>query len=138
MVIVSETSTTLITSGLSNEGTVVAKEGAEAKTEGGQDLQNTYLVTVVDPGNGNIFTVKAGNIEIKSNDKVADKTILTVQAIGSTLHVYFPKAETISVYTLSGLLYEQQDVSAGSVQIHLSKGMYLVKIGEKTYKIVIR
>ena len=30
------------------------------------------------------------------------------------------------------------DVSAGSVQIHLSKGMYLVKIGEKTYKIVIR
>ena len=286
-VIVSETNTTLITSGLSNEGTVVVKEGAEAKTEGGQDLQKTYLITVVDPGNGNIFTVIAGDIEIKSNDKVADKTILTVQAtpangyrletitvtskdgqgvalanngtyvmpenevtfkatfkstyvppaptyytvtlpevegvttnpkagtrtveegysfsfaltlhegyessqpvvkangivvepresdgkyiirnieedteitiegiikddptgnatiegetkvqaIGSTLHIYLPKAETISVYTLSGLLYEQQDVSAGSTQIHLSKGMYLVKIGEGTYKIVIR
>ena len=263
------------------------KEGAEARTEGGQDLQKTYLITVVDPGNGNIFTVIAGDIEIKSNDKVADKTILTVQAtpangyrletitaipkdgltvvlanngtyvmpenevtfkatfkstyvppaptyytvtlpevegvttnpkagtrtveegysfsfaltlhegyessqpvvkangivvepresdgkyiirnieedteitiegiikddptgnatiegetkvqaIGSTLHIYLPKAETISVYTLSGLLYEQQDVSAGSTQIHLSKGMYLVKIGEGTYKIVIR
>ena len=286
-VIVSETGTTLTTSGLSNEGTVVVKEGAEAKTDGGQDLQKTYLVTVVDPGNGHTFTVKAGDIEVKSNDKVADKTVLTVQAtpansyrletitaipkdgltvalvnngtyvmpenevtfkatfkstyvppaptyytvtlpevegvttnpkagtrtveegysfsfaltlhegyessqpvvkangivvepresdgkyiirnieedteitiegiikddptgnatiegetkvqaIGSTLHIYLPKAETISVYTLSGLLYEQQDVSAGSTQIHLSKGMYLVKIGEGTYKIVIR
>ena len=286
-VIVSETGTTLTTSGLSNEGTVVVKEGAEAKTEGGEDLQKTYLVTVADPGNGHTFTVKAGDIEIKSNDKVADKTVLAVlatpaggyrletitatpkdgqavalanngtyvmpenevtfkatfkstyvppaptyytvtlpevegvttnpkagtrtveegysfsfaltihegyessqpvvkangivvepresdgkyiirnieedteitiegiikddptgnatiegetkvQAIGSTLHIYLPKAETISVYTLSGLLYEQQDVSAGSTQIHLSKGMYLVKIGEGTYKIVIR
>ena len=286
-VIVSETGTTLTTSGLSNEGTVVVKEGAEAKTDGGQDLQKTYLVTVVDPGNGHTFTVKAGDIEVKSNDKVADKTVLAVQAtpangyrletitaipkdgltvalvnngtyvmpenevtfkatfkstyvppvptyytvtlpevegvttnpkagtrtveegysfsfaltlhegyessqpvvkangivvepresdgkyiirnieedteitiegiikddptgnatiegetkvqaIGSTLHIYLPKAETISVYTLSGLLYEQQDVSAGSTQIHLSKGMYLVKIGEGTYKIVIR
>ena len=286
-VIVSETNTTLTTSGLSNEGTVVVKEGAEAKTDGGQDLQKTYLVTVVDPGNGHTFTVKAGDIEVKSNDKVADKTVLAVQAIpangyrletitaipkdgltvalanngtyvmpenevtfkatfkstyvppaptyytvtlpevegvttnpkagtrtveegysfsfaltihegyessqpvvkangivvepresdgkyiirnieedteitiegiikddptgnatiegetkvqaiGSTLHIYLPKAETISVYTLSGLLYEQQDVSAGSTQIHLSKGMYLVKIGEGTYKIVIR
>lgn len=61
-VIVSETGTTLTTSGLSNEGTVVVKEGAEAKTDGGQDLQKTYLVTVVDPGNGHTFTVKAGDI----------------------------------------------------------------------------
>ena len=286
-VIVSETGTTLTTSGLSNEGTVVVKEGAEAKTDGGQDLQKTYLVTVADPGNGNSFTVKAGNIEIKSNDKVADKTELTVQAIpangyrlemitvtpkdgqalalanngtyvmpenevtfkatfkstyvppvptyytvtlpevegvttnpkagtrtveegysfsfaltlhegyensrpvvkangavvepresdgkyiirnieedieitiegiikddptgnatiegevkvqviGSTLHIYLPKAETVSVYTLSGLLYGQQDLSAGSTQIQLGRGMYLVKIGGKTYKIVIR
>ena len=71
-----------------------------------------------------------GNATIEGETKV--------QAIGSTLHIYLPKAETISVYTLSGLLYEQQDVSAGSTQIHLSKGMYLVKIGEGTYKIVIR
>lgn len=286
-VIVSGTGTTLTTTGLSNEGTVVVKEGAEAKTDGGQDLQKTYLVTVADPGNGNSFTVKAGNIEIKSNDKVADKTELTVQAIpangyrletitvtpkdgqavalanngtyvmpenevtfkatfkstyvppvptyytvtlpevegvttnpkagtrtveegysfsfaltlhegyensrpvvkangavvepresdgkyiirnieedieitiegimkddptgnatiegeikvqaiGSTLHIYLPKAETVSVYTLSGLLYGQQDLSAGSTQIQLGRGMYLVKIGGKTYKIVIR
>ncbi|WP_456088333.1 InlB B-repeat-containing protein [Parabacteroides sp.] len=286
-VIVSETGTTLTTSGLSNEGTVVVKEGAEAKTEGGQDLQKTYLVMIADPGNGHTFTVKAGDIEIKSNDKVADKTILTVQAIpangyrletitatpkdgqavtlanngtyvmpenevtfkatfkstyvppvptyytvtlpevegvttnpkagmrtveegysfsftltlhegyessrpvvkangivvepresdgkyiirnieedteitiegiikddptgnatiegeikvqaiGSTLHIYLPKAETVSVYTLSGLLYGQQDLSAGSTQMQLGRGMYLVKIGEKTYKIVIR
>lgn len=286
-VIVSETGTTLTTSGLSNEGTVVVKEGAEAKTEGGEDLQKTYLVTVADPGNGHTFTVKAGDIEIKSNDKVADKTVLAVlatpaggyrletitatpkdgqavalanngtyvmpenevtfkatfkstyvppvptyytvtlpevegvttdpkagtrtveegysfsfaltlhegyensrpvvkangavvepresdgkyiirnieedieitiegiikddptgnatiegevkvQVIGSTLHIYLPKAETVSVYTLSGLLYGQQDLSAGSTQIQLGRGMYLVKIGGKTYKIVIR
>lgn len=286
-VIVSETGTTLTTSGLSNEGTVVVKEGAEAKNDGGQDLQKTYLVTVADPGNGHTFTVKAGDIEVKSNDKVADKTELTVQAIpangyrletitvtpkdgqalalanngtyvmpenevtfkatfkstyvppvptyytvtlpevegvttnpkagtrtveegysfsfaltlhegyensrpvvkangavvepresdgkyiirnieedieitiegiikddptgnatiegevkvqaiGSTLHIYLPKAENVSVYTLSGLLYGQQDLSAGSTQIQLGRGMYLVKIGGKTYKIVIR
>ena len=38
-----------------------------------------------------------GNATIEGETKV--------QAIGSTLHIYLPKAETISVYTLSGLLY---------------------------------
>lgn len=286
-VLVSEAGTNLIASGLNNEGIVVVKEGAVAQTGGGQDLQKAYLVTVVDPGNGNLFTVKAGDIEIKSNDKVADKTVLTVQAtaangyrlesitatpkdgqavtlanngtyqmtenevtfratfkstyvppvptyytvtlpevegattnpkagtrtveegysfsfsltlhegyessqpvvkangrvvipresdgkyvirnigedteitiegitkddptgnatiegeikvqaIGSTLHIYLPKAETVNVYTLSGLLYEHKDLSAGNTQMQLSSGMYFVKIGEATYKIVIR
>lgn len=286
-VLVSEAGTALIASGLKNEGIVVVKEGAVAQTGGGQDLQKAYLVTVVDPGNGNLFTVKAGDIEIKSNDKVADKTVLTVQAtaangyrlesitatpkdgqavtlvnngtyqmtenevtfkatfkstyvppvptyytvtlpevegattnpkagtrtveegysfsfsltlhegyessqpvvkangrvvipresdgkyvirnigedteitiegitkddptgnatiegeikvraIGSALHIYLPKAETVRVYRLSGLLYEQKDLSAGNTQMQLSSGMYFVKIGEATYKIVIR
>lgn len=286
-VLVSEAGTNLIASGLNNEGIIVVKEGAVAQTGGGQDLQKAYLVTVVDPGNGNLFTVKAGDIEIKSNDKVADKTVLTVQAtaangyrlesitatpkdgqavtlanngtyqmtenevtfratfkstyvppvptyytvtlpevegattnpkagtrtveegysfsfsltlhegyessqpvvkangrvvipresdgkyvirnigedteitiegitkddptgnatiegeikvraIGSALHIYLPKAETVRVYTLSGLLYEQKDLSAGNTQMQLSSGMYFVKIGEATYKIVIR
>lgn len=286
-VLVSEAGTILIASGLNNEGIVVVKEGAVAKTDGPQDLLKAYLVTVVDPGNGNLFTVKAGDIEIKSNDKVTDKTVLTVQAtaangyrlesitatpkdgqavtlanngtyqmtenevtfratfkstyvppvptyytvtlpevegattnpkagtrtveegysfsfsltlmegyessqpvvkangkvvmpresdgkyvirnigedteitiegiikddptgnatiegeikvraIGLTLHIYLPKAETVRVYTLSGLLYEQKDLSAGNTQMQLSRGMYFVKIGETTYKIVIQ
>ena len=95
----SETGTTLTTSGLSNEGTVVVKEGAEAKTDGGQDLQKTYLVTVVDPGNGHTFTVKAGDIEVKSNDKVADKTVLTVQATPANSY----RLETITAIPKDGL-----------------------------------
>ena len=96
-VIVSETGTTLTTSGLSNEGTVVVKEGAEAKTDGGQDLQKTYLVTVVDPGNGHTFTVKAGDIEVKSNDKSSpirrywQSRQLRQMAIGWKQSLPFPK-----------------------------------------------
>ena len=116
----SETGTTLTTSGLSNEGTVVVKEGAEAKTDGGQDLQKTYLVTVVDPGNGHTFTVKAGDIEVKSNDKVADKTVLAVQATPANGY----RLETITAIPKDGL----------TVAL-VNNGTYVMPENEVTFKL---
>ena len=80
--LVSETDTKLITSGMANTGTVVVKEGATAETSAGTALQKTYLVTVSNPGNGNKLVLKAGaDITVSDQDKVADKTVLTVSGV---------------------------------------------------------
>lgn len=80
--IVSETDTKLITSGVANTGTVVVKDGAIAETSTGAALQKTYLVTITDPGNGNKLTLTAGtDITVSDQDKVADKTVLTVSGV---------------------------------------------------------
>lgn len=79
---VSETGTKLTTSGMANTGTVVVKEGATAETSAGTALQKTYLVTVTNPGNGNKLVLKAGaDITVSDQDKVADKTVLTVSGV---------------------------------------------------------
>lgn len=79
---VSETGTKLTTSGMANEGTVVVKDGASAETSGGAPLQQTYLVTITNPGNGNKLLIKAGaDITVSDQDKVADKTVLTVSGV---------------------------------------------------------
>lgn len=75
------------------------------------------------------------NSDPTSNELV--EGIVKVQAVGSTLHIYLPKAETVYVYTLSGLLYNELELPAGNSQIPLTRGFYFVKIGNKTYKITI-
>lgn len=71
-----------------------------------------------------------GNAEVEGHVKV--------QAIGSILHIYLPKEETVRVYTLSSLLYKEQELAAGDTRMQLTNGIYLVKVGDNTYKIVIR
>lgn len=79
---VAEADTKLTTSGMANTGTVVVKDGATAETNAGVALQKTYLVTVTDPGNGNKLVLKAGtDITVSNQDKVADKTVLTVSGV---------------------------------------------------------
>ncbi len=79
---VAEANTKLTTSGMENIGTVVVKEGATAETTTQQPLQKTYLVTVLDPGNGNELVLTTGtDITVSNQDKVASNTILTVSGI---------------------------------------------------------
>ena len=74
----------------------------------------------------------SGSLEVKTGNvdqyAIRNNGILTITGASTT----------ITSTNTNGSSDKGMDVSAGSVQIHLSKGMYLVKIGEKTYKIVIR
>lgn len=84
---VAEAGTKLTTSGMANTGTVVVKDGAIAQTAGGIALQKTYLVTIVNPGNGNKLVLKAGaDIAVSDQDKVADKTVLTVSGVPASAY----------------------------------------------------
>lgn len=60
-----------------------------------------------------------------------------VKALGSTLYIYTPKEETLSVYTLTGHLLKQQRTT-GSTEHRLPAGLYLVRVDGRTYKVVIR
>ena len=60
-----------------------------------------------------------------------------VKALGSTLYIYTPKEETLSVYTLTGHLLKQQRIT-GSTEHRLPAGLYLVRVNGRTYKVVIR
>lgn len=60
-----------------------------------------------------------------------------VRAAGSTLYIYTPKEERVSVYTLTGYLLKQQRVT-GSAEIGMPAGLYMVRVADKVYKVVIR
>lgn len=75
-----------------------------------------------------------------NDDPTANAAIngeVQVKALGSTLYIYTPKEETLSVYTLTGHLLKQQRTT-GSTEHRLPAGLYLVRVDGRTYKVVIR
>lgn len=108
----------LTTSGITNEGTVVAKEGSTAtNSSSSSDLLKTYLVTVTDPGNSNKIIIKAGDISVVNGDKVTAKTVLTVSGTAA------------SGYTLKGIT---ATTSAGTDNI-TSGSTYTMPENEVTF-----
>ncbi|MDH6311991.1 hypothetical protein M2137_000754 [Parabacteroides sp. PFB2-10] len=59
-----------------------------------------------------------------------DGGTLTVENNGPASH--------LQVYTLTGSLYQQKNLSAGTTTVHLAPGVYLVRINGKTTKVVAR
>lgn len=47
------------------------------------------------------------------------------------------KGKRLDVYTLAGALIHQQQVQSGTMTIQLPAGMYIVKVGDETRKIVV-
>lgn len=75
-----------------------------------------------------------------NDDPTANAAIageVQVKAIGSVLYIYTPNKETVSIFTLTGTLLKQQ-CTAGSTEIRLPAGMYLIRVEGRTYKVVIR
>jgi dienelactone hydrolase len=57
---------------------------------------------------------------------------------GGQLHLYSPKAGKASIYTLAGQLYKHSVLSAGeTVTLPLPKGMYIVRIDNRTWKVFV-
>ena len=71
---------------------------------------------------------------------VANQTIdgLRVYAAGGALHLTLPKAERVHIYNVVGSLVRTMDASAGDHVLPLSSGMYVVRLGERVTKILIK
>lgn len=71
---------------------------------------------------------------------VANETIdgLRVYAAGGALRLTLPKAETVHIYNVVGSLVRTMNASAGDHVLPLSSGMYVVRVGERVTKILIK
>ena len=71
---------------------------------------------------------------------VANQTIdgLRVYAAGGALHLTLPKAETVHIYNVVGSLVRTMNASAGDHVLPLSAGVYVVRVGERVTKILIK
>ena len=71
---------------------------------------------------------------------VANQTIdgLRVYAAGGALHLTLPKAATVHIYNVVGSLVRTMNASAGDHVLPLSAGVYVVRVGERVTKILIK
>ena len=71
---------------------------------------------------------------------VANQTIdgLRVYAADGALHLTLPKAETVHIYNVVGSLVRTMNASAGDHVLPLSAGVYVVRVGERVTKILIK
>jgi hypothetical protein len=69
-----------------------------------------------------------------ANEPLAD---MRIWSYAGTLHVRTAQSTTLHVYTLTGVLHAQQTLPAGATTLPLPPGMYIVKVGNATEKIVI-
>jgi 1-aminocyclopropane-1-carboxylate deaminase/D-cysteine desulfhydrase-like pyridoxal-dependent ACC family enzyme len=77
-----------------------------------------------------VITVDA----IASNDALANN--VAVWARGSRLYVRVDKPEMIEVYTSAGALCLQR-IAGNDMSIPLPRGIYIVKLGDKRYKVAL-
>ena len=71
---------------------------------------------------------------------VANQTIdgLRVYAADGALRLTLPKAERVHIYNVVGSLVRTMDASAGDHVLPLSAGVYVVRVGERVTKILIK
>ena len=71
---------------------------------------------------------------------VANQTIdgLRVYAADGALRLTLPKAATVHIYNVVGSLVRTMDASTGDHVLPLSSGMYVVRVGERVTKILIK
>lgn len=85
-------------------------------------VQEPWLITVTsEPANAN-----------------EDITGGRVWTYANTLYISSDKAVRANVYTLSGSLYKQLDVPAGTVSESLERGVYIIEIDGARYKVVVK
>jgi hypothetical protein len=78
------------------------------------------------------------NGEVIVDNGLFENVIPKLYSIQGAVVVNTEKPLPVSIYSLSGSLVKQEKVSAGNTTIPLSKGLYIVVIGNMSYKIFIR
>lgn len=101
----------------------------------------SYTVTIVKVQQDLTITVKSASTESGAggeegqtgNETLAENA---VWAANGTLYVKTADPATLSIYSVTGQLYKQVSVS-GSYSLAMSKGLYIVQLNGKAYKVVL-
>ena len=98
------------------------------------NVDGTFTVTIRKVNKVMKISVNAVSTE---SDETGNEVIAgdAVWAAGGLLNVQAGTAATLSIYTVTGQLYKQLPVS-GSFTIPLAKGLYIVQLNGKAYKII--
>ena len=75
--------------------------------------------------------------EDTANEKVTTVPDQSICVKGNVMVLQTEQPLKASVYSITGALVKQQTVS-GTAQIALPKGIYIVQLGNKAYKVVIK
>lgn len=73
-----------------------------------------------------------------SNEKIETPAAgFSLSSSGSTLHIYNDLPGVARIYTFGGSLVRTVDVAAGMQSVQLPRGVYIVRMGEESLKIVL-
>lgn len=61
-----------------------------------------------------------------------------IWAAGSTLHIFTEATENVYVFNASGVLQKQFRTPGGNYTTQMNEGLYIVKIGNYTQKVIIK
>ncbi|KKB47791.1 por secretion system C-terminal sorting domain-containing protein [Parabacteroides sp. HGS0025] len=77
----------------------------------------------------------------KNSDPVSNETVTTdavkIWATKGNLHISTATNQTVQVYNLIGLLVKQADIPSGDTLWQLPSGIYIVRIDNRQYKIIL-
>ena len=78
---------------------------------------------------------------VKNPDPVGNEVVATdavkVWAAKGNLHINTTTDQTVQVYNLAGLLVKQADISSGDTCWQLPSGIYIVRIDNQRYKVIL-
>ena len=61
-----------------------------------------------------------------------------IYTAGSVLHLTLARAETVHIYNVSGALVRNFRAPAGQTTVALPEGIYIVRAGERTEKVMVK
>ncbi|WP_314790915.1 BACON domain-containing protein [Tannerella forsythia] len=109
-------------------------------------VDGSGLVTIHKKGKATI-TVKAADgsgksasCEVEVLSAVANETIdgLRIFAAAGALHLTLPKAETTHIYNVNGAMVKMLALPAGDHVQPLPSGVYVVRVGERVTKVMVK
>jgi len=103
--------------------------------------------TIIPMGNGNFhidvkdviegMKVDIGWADPSGNEKLTDYNAKVYTRDGN-LFVETTESSSLAVYMITGRQYTVRTIQQGTTTIQLPKGIYIVKVGDKGYKVVVR
>jgi len=86
--------------------------------------------------NGNIL--EAELMDISVHNEMITSSLLKLWSSDNHLFINSPQETFVKIYTLSGALFVQQRVAAGTTNISVPQGIYIVTDGNQTMKIIVK
>ncbi|MEG1838801.1 MAG: PCMD domain-containing protein [Bacteroidaceae bacterium] len=120
---------------------IVAVSDGKGATVTVSALANNKITIVVKGNdyNTNSTNVHTYTLEFDNSTSIDsnESSLVKAYAADGTINVFGNESEEVLIYTVQGILVGQYAASETAIQTNLSKGIYIVKIGNYTTRIVL-